>query len=194
MRPVVGSVEPVADLITRGFHDDPPPVWWYPDPVERDEQMLAFWRAFATLGLSAGDGLMSEDGDAVALYVPPEAVVDESMVDAAGLPAAVAGMGPTRASQIGSFLEVLDRLHAETMPEPHWELSCVAVAPASQGRGLGVALVDEMTLRARRDGVPCFLVTAAERNLSFYERRGYHVAQQAAVTDSPLQVWAMRLD
>jgi len=143
MRPVVGSVEPVADLITRAFHDDPPPVWWYPDPVERDEQMAAFWRAIARAGLAAGDGLMSEDGDAVALYVPPGKAVDES-------------------------------LHAEAMQEPHWELYCVAVAPASQGRGLGIALVEEMTLRARRDGVPCFLLTAAERNVSFYERRGYH--------------------
>lgn len=194
MRPVVGNIEQVADVLNRSFHDDPPPVWWYPDPDERDQQMAAFWGAFARAGLAAGDGLMSEGGDAVALFVPPGRAVDEAAVEAAGLPAVIEAMGPKRANQVGAFLEALDRLHAQTMSEPHWELFCVGVAPTSQGRGLGVTLVDEMTLRARRDGVPCFLVTAAERNVTFYERRGYRVAQKAAVPDSPLQAWAMRLD
>jgi len=194
MRPVVGSVEPIVDLITRAFHHDPPPVWWYPDPVERDEQMLPFWRAIAKAGLAAGEGLMSEDGDAVALYVPPGRAVDESLVDAAGLPGVIAGMGQEQASQIGAFFDVLDRLHTEAIQEPHWELYCIGVDPGSQGRGLGVALVDEMTLRGRRDGVPCFLLTASEANVSFYEGRGYRIAQRGAVPDSPLQAWAMRLD
>jgi len=194
MPPIVGNVQPVAELLTRAFHDDPPPVWWYPDPVERDEQMLAFWRAMATAGLAAGDGLMSEDGNGVALYVPPGKAVDESLVETSGLPAVIDGMGPEQASRIGAFFEVLDRLQAEAIQEPHWELYCIGVDPASQGRGLGVALVDEMTLRARRDGVPGFLLTAAEWNVSFYERRGYRIVQQAAVPDSPLQAWAMRLD
>jgi ribosomal protein S18 acetylase RimI-like enzyme len=194
MRAVLAEDAPlVGTLLARAFHDDPFVSWWYDGAPDRVEQASALFTANARLGLALGDGLMSDDGDAVALYLPPGAVVDDGAVGSSGLPAVIEESGPERAGQIGRFLATLGTLHAETTPEPHWQLFFLGVAPPAQGRGLGGSLVDEMTRRARRDGVPCYLDTLTAANVAFYERRGYRVVAEADVPDSPVHAWAMRI-
>jgi len=184
----------VGALLAEAFLDDPFVTWWCPDPSTRAEQATALFTANARLGLALGDGLLSDDGSAVALYFAPGTVIDEEAVAASGLADVIEASGPERAGQIGRFLAALGAMHARTAPEPHWQLFFLGVAPASQRRGQGSSLVDEMTHRARRDGVPCFLDTLTAANVAFYERRGYRVVGEADVPDSPVHAWAMRID
>ncbi|MFL6139755.1 MAG: GNAT family N-acetyltransferase [Frankiaceae bacterium] len=188
------EVPAVGALLAQAFHDDPFVRWWCPDPSTRVERATTLFTANARLGLALGDGLMPDDGSAVALYLPPGTVIDDGTVAASGLVDVIEGSGDERAAQIGRFLATLGTLHAEAAPEPHWQLFFLGVTPAAQGRGLGSGLVEEMTARARRDGVPCYLDTLTADNVAFYERRGYRVVGEADVPDSPLHAWALRLD
>src|SRR3954447_18145408 len=181
-------------VLARAFDDDPAFRWWYPEPDERRDWLPGFFAAQVRLALLLGDALGSDEGDAVALSLPPGATIDADAIGRAGVGAAIAGAGPDRAPQIGLFLETLGALHAGAAPEPHWQLFFLGVEPASHGRGQGSALVEEMTARAGRDGVPCYLDTITAPNVAFYERRGYRVAAEADVPDSPLHAWGMRVD
>src|SRR3954451_612301 len=150
-------------VLARAFDDDPAFRWWYPEPDERREWLPGFFSAHGRLAppagqvrlaLLLGDALGSDEGDAVALYLPPGTTIDGDAIGRAGVGAAIAGAGPDRAPQIGLFLETLGALHAGAAPEPHWQLFFLGVEPESHGRGQGSALVEEMTARAGRDGVP----------------------------------------
>jgi ribosomal protein S18 acetylase RimI-like enzyme len=78
------------------------------------------------------------------------------------------------------------------LPEPHWYLDMVAVAPAHQGRGIGSALLGTVHERADADRWPTGLVTFQPRNLPLYARLGY---EQVGVGPDPitgLDFWCFR--
>jgi predicted N-acetyltransferase YhbS len=78
------------------------------------------------------------------------------------------------------------------MDDPHWQLFLVGVEPGHQGRGLGAAIVDEMTAKARLSGAPGYLDTLTSGNVAFYERRGYRVVGEADGLGVP--AWGLRID
>ena len=97
--------------------------------------------------------------------------------------ARVAGPRIVRAFRI--FAKV-DRAHPKT---PHWHLQGVGVDPASQGQGIGRALVDEFVRgcdEARQDG---YLETITFTDQSkpsltrYYERYGFEVSYEESMGD-----------
>jgi GNAT superfamily N-acetyltransferase len=83
---------------------------------------------------------------------------------------------------------LIDRLHIR---EPHWYVSVLGVHPASQGTGLGRALLDTPLAWADRDRLPTYLETANERNLTFYRRFGFEVVQQVDTPGGGPPIWTM---
>jgi ribosomal protein S18 acetylase RimI-like enzyme len=88
--------------------------------------------------------------------------------------------------------EIMGKIHARHVPEPHWYLMIVGVDPALQGRGVGSALVKEGLARADQEDVPCFLETSNERNLAFYERFGFAVVETTTLGRGGPKAWGMR--
>jgi ribosomal protein S18 acetylase RimI-like enzyme len=67
----------------------------------------------------------------------------------------------------------------KTVDGPHWYLLTLGTSPAQQGKGLGSALIEQGTAKAEAAGLPCYLETATESNVAFYEKRGFEVIGQA---------------
>lgn len=82
-------------------------------------------------------------------------------------------------------------LHRQHAPMPYWHLSPVAVDPLYQGRGLARRLLTAMFARLDREGLPCFLETQSERNVSIYERYGFAVVEEGTVPETDVRHWAM---
>ena len=78
------------------------------------------------------------------------------------------------------------------MPEPHWYLAGIGVDPPCQQRGIGSALLDPGLTAADAAGLPCALLTNAERNLSFYRHRGFEVVLEGRTPDDGPRAWMMR--
>jgi GNAT superfamily N-acetyltransferase len=78
--------------------------------------------------------------------------------------------------------------------EPLWCLDSIGVEPAAQGRGIGSALVEHGLARARADGIGVYLFTGTARNVPYYERFGFRVAEQARAPEAGPVIWFMRLD
>jgi ribosomal protein S18 acetylase RimI-like enzyme len=188
------DVEAVGHLLAASFADDPAPVWWWPEPEVRTEFAPPFFAAVTRLAIARGDGQMTAAGDAVGLYLPPGTQLAEDDVIRAGLPELLGKLDARTAEDIGRFVATLGELHAGAMPEPHWQLYLIGVHPATQGKGRGVALVDEVNNRAERDGVGVYLDTLTERNVAFYEHRGYRVVAEADIPGSDVHVWGMRFN
>jgi GNAT superfamily N-acetyltransferase len=87
----------------------------------------------------------------------------------------------------------MEWIHRELVSVPHWYLWAVGVPPEKQGRGIGGALLAPVLARADAEGVPCYLETQTEENVSFYERRGFDVlaADELPGQQASLPMWYM---
>ena len=86
------------------------------------------------------------------------------------------------------LLEEVDKVHPA---EPHWYLALLGTDPVVQGLGAGGALLQPALGEADAGGLPCYLETQKEENLSFYARYGFEVLHTISVPGSPT-VWGMR--
>jgi ribosomal protein S18 acetylase RimI-like enzyme len=74
--------------------------------------------------------------------------------------------------------------------EPHWYLQTLAVAPATQRRGIGTALIRPGLDRADAERTPVFLETQRESNIPYYRRFGFELTEEISLPDSP-PLWLM---
>ena len=76
---------------------------------------------------------------------------------------------------------------------PHWNLETLGIRQEAQRRGIGSRLMAPGLARADHAGLACYLTTARQENLGFYERFGFAVADGALplVPGAPTH-WGMR--
>jgi ribosomal protein S18 acetylase RimI-like enzyme len=75
---------------------------------------------------------------------------------------------------------------------PHWYLPWLGVDAASQGAGLGGALLVESLNVVDETGLPAYLETPNPRTVPFYERHGFRVTGSTETQDSPPVVFMLR--
>jgi GNAT superfamily N-acetyltransferase len=129
----------------------------------------------------------TEDGAGTAAWIPPGSDVGIEQVNVATWPVIppLTDDGGARYQAFWNWLE-------DHVPdEPHWMLDIVAVDPARQGRGTGTALIRHGLALADRDGVPAFLETGNPRNVPYYERLGFRVAEEGDAPDGGPHMWFM---
>jgi ribosomal protein S18 acetylase RimI-like enzyme len=83
----------------------------------------------------------------------------------------------------------MDEIHRRVMPEPHWYLWALGVAPTAQGHGIGGSLLGPVLARADAAGLPCYLETQTERNVAFYRKHGFEVLTSEAVPGHGVMLW-----
>ena len=74
------------------------------------------------------------------------------------------------------------------MPD-HWYLGLLGTEPELKGHGHGAAVLKPVMQRAAEQGVPCYLETMAERNVSFYSRQGFDLIESGVDPSSSLPYW-----
>ena len=75
-----------------------------------------------------------------------------------------------------NYYRIVDFMHAQSatlVDSGAWYLSIVAVAPSSQGQGLGRKLLEPTLSEADSVSATCYLETFGPRNLAFYQRLGF---------------------
>jgi GNAT superfamily N-acetyltransferase len=61
----------------------------------------------------------------------------------------------------------------------------MVVVPSAQGRGVGRAMMEEVTRRADADGLPCYLESSRDvPNVRIYERFGFRFAAELECDDA----------
>jgi len=85
----------------------------------------------------------------------------------------------------------IDALHNAAMSVPHWYLWALGVEPGMQRRGIGGAIIRPVLDRADQGGLPCYLETANDRNLPFYQRHGFEVGGEHRAHSDGMTIWTM---
>lgn len=171
-------VEPVSRTVYRGLTES-----------QRVNNLTIDFASELSVCVRRGEPLeVRRDGEiaAAAVIYPPGAFplgwFDQKCVQAGAI------LGHTRYDLHAwqEWLEVTEKHHPQ---EAHYYLEYLGVEPAFQGKGLGSALMAELTRRADQVGVGCYLETATEHNVPLYRRFGFEVREQKEIIGLP--AWFM---
>ncbi|MFF3372866.1 GNAT family N-acetyltransferase [Streptomyces sp. NPDC002680] len=187
--------ELVVRLLDDAFQDDPVSSWVFPDPAHRRATHPRLMAAFLDIVLAEGRVDLAEDGSACALWlsVPTDAHPEGDEGDAQGDEGDDAAQMREAVDPDNERVELIARLTAGIHPSgrAHEYLWMIAVAPGSQGQGLGTALVQSVLDRCDREGTAAYLEASSARSRTLYERLGFdHLDRPLDLPDGP-RMWPM---
>jgi ribosomal protein S18 acetylase RimI-like enzyme len=179
-----GDEKAIARVLASAFLEDPVWSWLIPrsQPMRRLELLFG---AVVRHSVVAGHAYMTEDRNAVALWSPPGQWKLSTPTLIRSVPAIVGAAGVRLPRLIGR-LNAIERHHAKQQPE-HWYLEFLATDRNAQGRGLGTALLHNCLSRF---DLPVYLESSNPRNLAFYQRSGFLVADVLEFRRGPRQ-WTL---
>jgi len=168
----------VIDVLVAAFAHDPVVRWIYPEDAN---YLSAFPRIIDALGGRAfahGGVYRTTDHRGAALWLPPGVDPDDSAIEAVVRRSLE---GDTRSTTFAIF-EQMGHAHPQ---EPHWYLPFVGVHPASQGEGIGSALLEASLDPCDEAGLPAYLESTNPRNIPLYRRYGFEVSGHIQAGECP---------
>ena len=169
----LSDLDVVTRVMTTAFATDP--VWggWaFPDP-DRDaanEQRRRFWEFCLRSGMRYPWLRMTDAGEAVALWFPPDSteLTHEEEGQLEPLLRELVG------GHAGAFLEGLELFEAShPRVEPHYYLSLLGTHDEYRGKGIGMALLRENLELVDAKRLPAYLESTNDVNLGRYVSVGF---------------------
>lgn len=180
-----------TELLTDAFGGHLPVTHMFREPKARDK-LAYFMRCGCKYALLYGECHSSDDRQGVALWLVPGAThMTPWRMFRAGMFAAPFRFGLRDFKTFEAFVGHTDKVHRQSLPEAHYYLLTLGVAPPSQGTGAGGSLLREMLERADKERKPVYLETQRPENVPIYERFGFHVASETAIPGLELRNWGM---
>jgi GNAT superfamily N-acetyltransferase len=181
-RATEADAEQITELFSLAFFDDPTWSWAFPDPERRMEHFRAWWALFVHSAIPYGWTWMTEDGGAVAMWIPagePELTeADEARVE----PLLRELLGP-RADDVLALLERFEANHPHDTP--HHYLSLLGTHPDHRGQGKGMALLADNLAQLDVLGMPAYLESSNRANDRRYESVGFELIGEFAAPGGP---------
>jgi GNAT superfamily N-acetyltransferase len=180
----------LARMLARAFFDDPVVSWiWRPEALRlkaferfsrvRLRQLLGDDEVWTTAGL-----------DGAALWAPPKRWRKTPREELAQVSAFAHPRLLVRAPLVALAWAGLEQHHP--VRPPHWYLAVLGAEPASQGKGLGSAVLAPVLEQCDADGVGAYLESSKERNIDFYARHGFRVSEELRLGGSRgPRLWGM---
>ena len=137
-----------------------------------------FFDAFGGRAFDHGTAWTANEGQAVALWLPPGVEPDgERMVGIL--------QEFTSAERFEEMMIVLGQMEQFHPREEHWYLPIIGCDPMFLGQGLGGMLMKTALERVDAEGLPAYLESSNPRNVSLYERYGFEVIGEIQHGSSP---------
>jgi GNAT superfamily N-acetyltransferase len=175
----------IARTLARAFYDDAVWKWFMPDDATRASRLERMFSTFMRrVYLRHGSDCYTTDAyDGAALWAPPghgHMSAGDLIRIVPGWTRAIGWRGLRRAQRgVDSF----EKVHPH---EPHYYLPFVGVAPESQGRGLGTALMQPVLEKCDRERAPAYLEATSVGSRRCYERVGFVARSEERVAgDGP---------
>lgn len=181
-----------AEVLARAFHTDP--LWQYllPNEARRAALLLSCFRLFVRYSLRYGACYTTANVAGAACWLPPGNTTPTlGRMLGVSIHGAPLTFGPAALRRYSLVDRYTGTQHKQYAPGPHWYLWGLGVDPPCQGQGLGSQLLQPILARADADHCPCYLETMNERNLPFYQKRGFQVMSEGHAPGAALRVWSM---
>ena len=193
LRLTKARIKPAAEVLGRAFQDYPMSAYFMPDEAKRSKKQPAIYRMLVRSGIKYGEVYAASSKlEGVAVWFSSDSRREsfwDYLLGGQYLTLLMAGREVAKRQKV--FAEYAASVRARCVSSRHWYLQLLGVDPAYQGKGYSSALLKPMLARADREGVPCFLETQAEKNVTLYEHFGFRVVEEWLIPGSNVKSWAM---
>jgi ribosomal protein S18 acetylase RimI-like enzyme len=163
------------------FVTDPMARWINDRAAPYLEATTDFFDAFGGRSFAQGTAWTVNDGQAVAMWLPPGTEPDgERMVSIL--------RDNTPAHKLEEMMVVLEQMGKFHPHEEHWYLPVIGCDPLYLGQGLGGMLMKAAIGQVDASGLPAYLESSNPRNVSLYERHGFEVIGEIQHGSSPVML------
>ena len=182
VRPVTKEDIPtLVGILTSAFMNDPVIRWFFPDENQWEKQVPDFFRLHLKQKIRTGTAFTDTSLKGAALWDAPNNF-QAGFVERVEFKLTLLRIHGLDLARVSRGRRVFEALHPGF---PHWYLSVIGVDHASQGQGIGTALVRDILAECDALELPAYVETAQERGVQFYERLGFTVTGEHNLPDGP---------
>jgi ribosomal protein S18 acetylase RimI-like enzyme len=192
-------VDKAGKVAGRAFQDDPVALFTLPDEKEREQKLPYSFKMIYAYGIRNGvTYATSNNFEGIIVWLPPDKLYPSmwAMMRHGGLKMIFKASNlkvkaiKTMKVTIAIF-NYEDERHKALAPFEHWYLQNIAVKPEEQGKGYGSLLIRAMTEKIDKIGLPIYLETNKEKNLSFYQKHGFEILEHTIIPKTDVRLWCM---
>lgn len=186
--------ESAAQALVRACFDSPMIAYYWPDLGRRVHYLERYWGCVVNYGLRYGQVYTTPDVTGLSVWLPPgQTHITPWRCSRAGYLALPLFLGFkeffTRTIKNEGLVQ---QIHEEIMPGPHWYLWVIAVNRNHQGKGIEMALMRPGLQAADAQHLPCYLETYDVQTIPVYLKCGFGLVRAEQVPGSDLCFWCFR--
>jgi GNAT superfamily N-acetyltransferase len=180
------DISTLSHCFKRAFEQDPVMRWVFSPQTEWERCALRYFNMVIRNFIHSGHAVTTQGLEGAALWLkpdPPKGGVlfwSISYLKMAWL-------------YRGCFLrgiQIEEALHKIHPKEPHWYLSVIGTDTLHRGKGVGPALLQPILKICDEQGLPAYLESSNQLNISFYIRHGFEILQDVIIPGGPT-LWPM---
>ncbi|MFX0072493.1 MAG: GNAT family N-acetyltransferase [Candidatus Hermodarchaeota archaeon] len=187
--------EKASKVAGSAFQDDPVSIFVYPDEKERRQKLQYGFEVLYNYGIRKGvTYAISNDLEGIIIWLPPDKIYVSfwTMMRYGGFRAMCkAGLKIKAMKRSMAVFKYIESKHKLLAPFNHWYLQNIAVTPEEQRKGYGELLLTAMFKQIDSEGLPIYLETNNERNLSFYQKHGFEILEHEIIPGIDVPLWCM---
>lgn len=183
-----------ASLIAaRAFQDDLIDSYFFPNPDKRKEILPAFYEY--RLNFAVRHGMVyatSSKMEGIAAWIHSD-IGEISMwqlIRSGGFKL-FRKLGYGLTSKMMPVKDFVTSMKLKNAGEKYLHLEILAVEPKSQGNGYARKLLEPMFKQLDSEKLSCFLETATEQNVPFYQNFGFEVVEEGTIPGTEISLWNM---
>ena len=187
------QAERLVDVLSRAHQNKPHFRYIEPDEQGRIRLVSTLFREAIGTALNEGTIQLTHNLHGCALWMGPRsplAIVPTMQAHLASIANELSSRQLSRALRVGMRL---DDVHRHLVRGPHFYFLSLGVEPSVQ-QDQGPTLLASLLRLASVGGVPCYVETFDEADISFYMRCGFRIAGCGRVGASGPEFWAMIRD
>ena len=192
--PVKGKyIKPAAQTLARAFQEYPVSVFLEPDAAKRQKEQPYVFSSLIRSSLSYGTIYgTSPKMEGVAVWY----LVDKNKPFPKPRRTLREWVQSFREDKIKAqkrqaFMDFSQSVRQRVLPDRYWYLQLLGVDPAYQGKSFSSVLMKPMLELAKKQGLPCFLETQSQRNVSLYGHFGFVIVEEGTIPLGDVYSWAM---
>ena len=167
------KIQLAAEILARGFFDDPMFSFIFPETENRLDALAAFFQVFLADTVPRGEVLIAPNEEGAIAWYPSNVRVFEDSFDEVSAELAQVAITFGGLSAAERFEQIVSQGEKFEPKQAHCQIMLIALVPEARGKGIGRDLLIPVLNYADEQQVSCYLVSSNPRNISFYERQGF---------------------
>jgi hypothetical protein len=186
------KIEIVATILSQALENDAHIKYLLPENETRRMVLPRFFSFIANASYLWGESYTTENMEGAALWISPGRAFTLERIVRTDIFAARFKLGWATFRRCVNLAAQVETVHKQLAVGPHWYLMVLGVKPSTLETATRGALLQPVLSRADSEGLPCYLETFVERDIPFYEDRGFRLQGAGSIPRGGPNFWAMR--